>query len=176
MGGEIGLAPIVVAYNKMINGMRYLAGILIFIAFVLIVMDVFVRLVGIPPWLYSTILVEYGLLWFTMLAAPYLVRIKGHVFIDAITQLLPGGAQRVLANVSCLACVTVSVVFCYFSFQLLLDAIADNISDTRAVDMPQWTLLLPIPFCFALVAIEFGRYLIGIDSMYGNRTDVKDNV
>lgn len=174
--GEEGLASIAAAYNRMINALRYLAGIVIFIAFVLIVMDVFVRLVGIPPWLYSTILVEYGLLWFTMLAAPYLVRIKGHVFIDAITQLLPPGAQRVLAKIAYLICVVVSVVFCFYSFELLLGAIADNEIDTRAVDMPLWTLLVPIPFSFALVAIEFGRYLIGLDSMYGDRTDVKDNV
>ena len=42
--------------------------------------------------------------------------------------------------------------------------------------MPLWTLLLPIPFCFFLVAIEFGRYLIGLDNMYGDRTDARENV
>jgi hypothetical protein len=37
-------------------------------------------------------------------------------------------------------------------------------------------LLLPIPFCFVLVAIEFIRYLIGWDTMYGERTEVKEGV
>ncbi len=33
-----------------------------------------------------------------------------------------------------------------------------------------------MPICFALVAIEFIRYLIGIDDMYGSRTDVKEGM
>ena len=62
--------------------------------FLLIVSDVLIRTVGLKPWLYSSVLVEYGLLWFTMLAAPWLARNKAHVFIDAITQLLPAAAQQ----------------------------------------------------------------------------------
>ena len=49
-------------------------------------------------------------------------------------------------------------------------------TDTRGEDMPLWTLLFPIPFCFFLVAIEFCRYLFGLDDMYGDRTDVRENV
>ena len=167
---------IAAAYNGLIGGLRFLAGVVIFGIFVLIVADVFVRLIGIPPWLYSNILVEYGLLWFAMLGAPHLVRTKGHVFIDAITQLLPAGARRVAAKISYVICVVSSLIFSYYSLQLLTGAIADNEIDVRAVDMPLWTLLVPIPFCFALVAIEFMRYLIGWDSMYGERTEVKETM
>ena len=170
------MSSITAAYSGLINGLRYLAGIVIFGIFVLIIADVFVRLIGLPPWLYSNILVEYGLLWFAMLAAPHLVRTKGHVFIDAITRLLPQGVQRFTAKIAYVICIVSSLVFSYYSLRLLIDAIADNEIDVRAVDMPLWTLLLPIPFCFALVAIEFIRYLIGWDSMYGERTEVKDNV
>jgi len=42
--------------------------------------------------------------------------------------------------------------------------------------MPQWLLFAPMPLCFLLVACEFIRYLIGIDDMYGLRTDVRDSV
>jgi C4-dicarboxylate transporter, DctQ subunit len=170
------VSSIIVAYNGLINGLRYLAGVVIFGIFVLIVTDVFVRLIGLRPWLYSSILVEYGLLWFAMLAAPYLVHTKGHVFIDVITQLLPQRVRRVIAKIAYVICIVSSLVFSYYSLRLLIDAIADNEIDVRAVDMPLWTLLLPIPFCFVLVAIEFIRYLIGWDSMYGERTEIKDNV
>lgn len=170
------MARIAAAYAGLLNFLRALGGVVIFCVFLLIVTDVFIRLVGIAPWLYSSILVEYGLLWFTMLAAPYLVRAKGHVFIDAITQLLPASIQRVLAKLVYLICASVSVVFSWYSLRLLLDAIANSTIDTRAVDMPLWTLLLPIPFCFFLVAIEFVRYLAGFDTMYGDRSEVRDTV
>ncbi len=162
-------------YMAILNGFRILSGVVIFSVFLLIVADVFMRLLGIPPWTYISGIVEYGLLWFTMLAAPYLVRIKGHVFIDAITQLLPPGPQKVLAKISYSICIVSCLVFFYYALDLLIDAIAGDLIDTRGEDMMLWTLLLPIPPCFFLVAMEFGRYLLGFDSMYGDRSDVKES-
>ena len=170
------MASLVAGYNAVLNGLRVLSGVVIFTVFLLIVADVFMRLVGIPPWTYISAIVEYGLLWFTMLAAPYLVRIKGHVFIDAITQLLPAAPQRVMAKIAYAICIVSCLVYFWFSLLLLIEAIMTGQIDTRGEDMMQWTLLLPIPICFFLVTIEFGRYLIGIDTMYGDRTDVKDTV
>jgi TRAP-type C4-dicarboxylate transport system permease small subunit len=110
-----------------------------------------------------------------MLAAPWLARNKAHVFIDAITQLLPAAVQQVLAKLVYLTCVVFSLVVFYYSLRLVIDAIADDQIDVRAVDVPLWVLLAPIPLCFLLVAIEFLRFLLGFDSMYGSRTDVKES-
>ena len=177
-GGRV--TGISAAYLWLLNALRALSGVIVFCIFILIAVDVGIRLVGptlgIQPWIYSFGVVEYGLLWFAMLAAPWLTRIKGHVFIDAVTQLLPLGAKRVVAKFAYLLCVCATLIFSYFSMELLIDAFATGQTDTRGEDMPLWTLLFPIPFCFFLVAIEFGRYLIGIDDMYGDRTDVRDNV
>ena len=163
-------------YDAVLDALHVLAGVVILTVFVLIVADVFMRVVGIPPWTYISALVEYGLLWFTMLAAPWLARNKGHVFIDAITLLLPPPIQRFVAKFSYAVCVCTTLVFSLFSFDMLIEAIEMGQIDTRGEDMPQWTLLLPMPFCFLMVSIEFGRYLIGIDDMYGDRTDAKDSV
>ena len=163
-------------YLAVLCGLRDLSGVVILTIFVLIVADVFMRLLGIPPWTYIAAIVEYSLLWFTMLAAPYLVRVKGHVFIDAITQILPPGPRRVIASFAYLVCIVSSLTFFWYSFELLIEAFASGQVDTRGEDMPLWILLLPIPPCFLLVAVEFGRYLIGIDTMYGDRVDVKETV
>jgi TRAP-type C4-dicarboxylate transport system permease small subunit len=162
------------AYLQFITLLKTLAGVIIFGVFLLIVTDVLVRTAGFQTWQASSVLVEYGLLWFTMLAAPWLARHKAHVFIDAITQLLPAAAQRVLAKFVYLACVFFSLVVFYYSTRLLISAVVDEQVDIRAVDMPLWALLAPIPLCFLLVAIEFLRFLLGFDSMYGSRSDVKE--
>ncbi len=155
--------------------LKALSGVVIFSVFLLIVSDVLIRTVGLKPWLYSSVLVEYGLLWFTMLAAPWLARLKAHVFIDAVTQLLPAAIQQVLAKFVYLVCTLISLVVCYYSLRLLIGAIAEGQIDTRAVDMPLWALYAPIPLCFLLVAIEFLRFLLGFDSMYGSRSDVRES-
>ncbi len=170
------MKKISVGYAAVLDALHVLAGVVVFSIFVLIVADVLMRLVGIPPWTYISAIVEYGLLWFTMLAAPWLARNKGHVFIDAITVLLPPGVRRVLAKIAYAICICSTLVFSLYSFDLLIDAIIMGHQDTRGEDMPLWTLLLPMPFCFLMVSIEFGRYLIGIDDMYGVRTDAKDSV
>ena len=170
------MQQIVAAYNALIIGLKNLSGVVIFAAFALIVVDVFVRLVGLSPSTYTIGIVEYGLLWFTMLAAPWLVRRKGHVFIDALTQLMPGAYRRRLGKLAYAICITSSLIFFYFSFVLFVEAAISGELEIRGEDMPLWSLLLPIPFCFLLVAIEFTRYLIGRDDMYGDRTDVRESV
>jgi C4-dicarboxylate transporter, DctQ subunit len=165
---------IAAAYLQFLVFLKLLAGVIIFAVFVIIVTDVLVRTIGFKPWIYDSVLVEYGLLWFTMLAAPWLARNKGHVYIDAITQLLPAAIQRVVAKFVYLVCVCTSLTVCYYSIRLLITAISQQQIDTRAVDMPMWSLLAPIPLCFLLVAIEFVRFLLGFDSMYGRRTEAKE--
>lgn len=160
----------------------------IFGVFILIVADVGVTILagkaeylgiddlGIAPWDMTHGLVEYGLLWFTMLAAPWLARIKGHVFIDAVTEMLSPAAQRVIAKFAYLVAFTGSVAFAYYSVLLLVEAIEEEMVDERGADIMLWILYFPMPFAFALVAVEFLRYLLGFDDMYGRRTDVKESL
>lgn len=166
---------IAAAYLLFLNFLKALAGAVIFAVFALIVVGVLMRVLGFQTWLYSSVLVEYGLLWFTMLSAPWLARNKRHVFIDAVTQMLPAAAQRVVAKFVYLVCVCVSFTVCAYSIRLLVSAITEHQIDTRAVDMPLWTLLAPIPLCFLLVGIEFLRFLLGFDSMYSSRTEVRES-
>ncbi len=168
------MTRIAAAYLQFLAVLKVLSGVVIFSVFLLIVTDVLIRTVGLKPWLYSSVLVEYGLLWFTMLAAPWLTRNKAHVFIDALTQLLPDKPRIVLEKFVYLVCICISLVITFYSTQLLITAIQEGQIDNRAVDMPLWSLYGPIPFCFLLVAIEFLRFLLGFDSMYGRRSDVKE--
>ncbi len=163
-------------YDWTINLMRVLSGILIFIVFILICLEVITRSTGLQPWIYSTIIVEYAFLWFAMLAAPHLVRTKGHVFIDALMILLPPRYKLISAKVSYVICIVSSCVFAWYSGVLLVDALENNLIDFRAEEVPMWLLYLPIPVGFVFVATEFVRYVVGPDSMYGERTDVRDNV
>jgi TRAP-type C4-dicarboxylate transport system permease small subunit len=154
--------------------LKALSGAVIFVVFVVIVADVLVRSSGFKPLQVSSVIVEYGLLWFTMLAAPWLARNKAHVFIDAITQLLPAAVQSVLAKFVYLICTLISLVVFYYSLRLTIAAIDEGQIDIRAVDVPQWALFVPIPLCFLLVAIEFLRFLLGYDSMYGKQSEIKE--
>ena len=149
-----------------------------------VIMSVFVAINRKLQWFDPTIsswdgthgLVEYGLLWFTMLAAPWLARTKGHVFIDAVTEIMSPAIQNYTAKFAYTVALVVSLAFTYYSWLLLKEAIQDEMIDERGIDLMQWTLYFPMPICFALLSIEFLRYLLGFDDMYGRRVDVREGM
>lgn len=168
-----GLAKI---YNYLLHGMVICSGITIFTAVILIIIDVLMRIAGVDPLLFILTTVEYILLWFTMLAAPYLLRIKAHVFIDAVTQFFPPLIKKVVAKCVYLAGIVASSIYCYHLIILLAQAIESGEIDMRSFEIPMWILFAPMPLCFFMCAIEFGRYLIGIDDMYDQRIEKRDTV
>lgn len=167
---------IVKGYNFILTGMATLSGVAMVLAFVLIVVDVMMRILGFKPPLFTIAVVEYILLWFTMLAAPWLVRLKAHVFIDAVTQFLPPKIKKFTAKTVYVICIISSSIYCYNTFLLFWPAWQSGIVDVRSIDMPQWFLYAPMPVCFFFVTIEFGRYLIGIDDMYSQALDEREGM
>ena len=165
-----------IAHLWLINTFKFISGMIVLAIFVLIALDVILPLVGIQPWDGTLGVVEYGLLWFTILSAPWLARINGHVFIDAVAEMLPPGAKKVTSKIAYLVAITGSLMLAYFSWLLMVEAFIDENIDERSIELMLWWLYAPMPICFALVAIEFIRYLVGIDDMYGSRTDVKEGM
>ena len=92
------------AYNLLIAALAALAGVTISSAFLLIIFDVSIRGLGFNPPAFTIPVVEYALLHFTLLAAPYLVRRKGHVYIDALLIRLPGAGRVVVEKIVYLIC------------------------------------------------------------------------
>tara|TARA_R110002072_G_scaffold14107_22_gene58871 strand:+ start:534 stop:1046 length:513 start_codon:yes stop_codon:yes gene_type:complete len=160
----------------LINALKFISSIIVLAIFVLITLDVLLPLVGVQPWDGTLGVVEYGLLWFTVLAAPWLARIKGHVFIDAVAEMLPPGAKKVTSKIAYLVAITGSLMLAYFSWLLVVESFVDENIDERSIELMLWWLYAPMPVCFVLVAIEFLRFLVGIDDMYGSRTDVKEGM
>lgn len=164
------------AYNRLIMGLAVLSGAAVVLAFVMIVVDVTIRTAGLRPPGYTIAVVEYSLLYITMFAAPYLVRRKGHVYIDALSSRLPPRVQWAVNKLAYAISIVASLVFAWYAVQLLREAIVTGRLEERGVDMPLWILYLPIPIGFALVAVELARYLVGIDSMYSDRLQTRDSM
>ena len=163
-------------HDWVLNALKVGAEIVVFLVFIVIVMDISLTVlsglqIGIQPWDMAMGFVEYCLLWFTMLAAPWLARVKGHVYLDAVTELLPLEVQKVTAKITYVVAFCGSAAFAYFSALLFWEAYVDELIDERGADMFQWILYFPMPIGFALVAVEFLRYLFGFDDMYDKGTD-----
>ena len=105
-----------------------------------IVLDVVVRNLGLQPPAHTLTLTEYGLLYLTMLAAPWLVREKGHVHIELVTAALPPRARFWLTRVVYALCVLTCAVIFYFGLEVTIAHYQRSVIDVRSFDMPRWLL------------------------------------
>ena len=165
------------AVGQIVTALAYLAGAVIPCMFTMIVIDVSMRTLGVTPPLFTSSVVEYALLYVAMFSAPWLVREKGHVAIEALLTISPPFVRRVLAFVVYFTCSFAGFLFAWFSWQLFLDAAESGQLDIRGVDMPYWAQFLPMFIGFALVGVEFLFYLLGRRHYYSyDLGEVKDSV
>ena len=141
--------------------LAWLAGAMTLAIFLLVVVDVTAREVVGSSLNYTIGTVEYALLYFTMFAAPYLVRTHGHVYIEALITRLPDTLRRWLEKVVYVICAVSCVIFAAVSTMLLVEKIESGV-----IDIPGGLVVLPLPVCYGRVALEFLRFLVGGRAMY----------
>ena len=92
-------------YDALLYTMAFVAAATLVWLMVSVVVSVAMRNFGLQPfaWLFTS--AEYGLLYMTMLGAPWLVREKGHVHIELVTAALPPGVRRIVSRLVALGCV-----------------------------------------------------------------------
>lgn len=160
-----------------VGALVWVACALIPCIFILIVVDVSIRMLGFTPPLFTSTYVEYALLYVAMCSAPWLVRQKGHVAIEAMVASLPTAIREALAKVVYLVCAVVSMYFAWLSIELFIEAIETGNLDVRGVDMPYWAQFLPMPFGYGLVSLEFLMFFMGLRHYYTyDLGEVKDSV
>ena len=164
------------AYNGLIVGLAILSGLMLAVIFVGIVADVTARSIGFNSIQWYSAIAEYCLLFSTMLGAPWLVRLKGHVVVESLTMVMPALMRLIVAKLVYLLCIFLSLLFVYYGGIEMIGALESGELDLRSIDMPKWILFVPFPLGFTLVAIEFGRYLLGYDSYYSGKVGSGDSL
>ncbi len=141
------------------------AGILGLIT-LLILYDVIARNIGIEGFAHTLALTEYGLYYTALLGSPWLVRHKHHIYMQLLTAAVPESFRIYVARFAYLVCTLVCFLIAWYSAQVTLETFLRGDTEVRSFDMPRWLIFAIMPFCFSLLTVEFGRYLIGRDSMY----------
>ncbi len=161
-------------YDLILYGMAFIAAATLVWLMVSVVASVAMRNFGMQPfaWLFTS--AEYGLLYMTMLGAPWLVREKGHVHIELVTAALPDALRRVVSRIIAAACVAVSLILAWYGLDLFLTNIERNDYDVRAYFYPRWLLTLSFPIAFSIMAIEFARFVFGPELMHSGEAGIHE--
>ena len=153
----------------MIEAAAVVAAVLLAGIFVGIIVDVSLRTMGIEPPQATSTLVEYAMFYATMLAAPWLVRRRGHVYVQIGVDRLSAPARHVLERIICVYCILMCLVVAWFAVDVAWDTYARGELDIRTIALPRWVLFAPMPPAFVLIAVEFLRILIRNETLHYNR-------
>ncbi len=161
-------------YDGVLFGMAIIAGFLLVWLMLSVITSVLMRNAGLQPfaWLFTS--AEYGLLYMTMLGAPWLVREKGHVHIELVTAALPVGLRRIVSRTVAGACVLVCLILAWQGADLVLTNIERGDYDTRAYYFPRWMLTIAFPLSFGMMVIEFSRFVFGPELMHSGEAGIHE--
>jgi C4-dicarboxylate transporter DctQ subunit len=173
-GARLPVAAASALYLGLLELLAVVAGVLLAAIAVAIVVDVVVRNLGLQPPAHTLTLTEYGLLYVTMLGAPWLVREKGHVYIELLTAAVSPRTRFWLTRVVYALCVLTCAVVFWFSLDVTIAHYQRDVIDVRSFDMPRWLLTASMPLSFGLMTIEFARFLIGLDSMHTGQAGIHE--
>ena len=168
------MTPLAALYRRLLDVLAVVAGIILAAITLGIVLDVAVRNLGLQPPAHTLTLTEYGLLYATMLGAPWLLREKGHVYIELLTAAVSPRARFWLTRVVYALCVLTCAVIFWFSLEVTIAHYGRGVIDVRSFDMPRWLLTASMPLSFGLMTIEFGRFLLGLDSMHTGQAGIHE--
>jgi C4-dicarboxylate transporter, DctQ subunit len=161
-------------YKLLVDLMALLAAAALVWLMVAIVWSVTMRNLGLQPhaWLFTS--TEYGILYMTMLGAPWLVRRRGHVHIELVTATLPDRLREIVSRVVALGCVLICAYLAWRGLLLVQTNIARMDFDVRAYFFPRWLLTIAFPISFGLMAVEFARFAFGRELMHTGRVGIHE--
>ena len=111
-----------------------------------ICIDVLLRNLGYQSSAHFFTFTEYALLLVPCLGAPWLVREKGHVFVE-IRPDVHARATRARRAIVCIgvACIVICLVMAWYGFEVTADNFRLDDKDVRSFDAPRWALVACIP-------------------------------
>ena len=159
---------VVKGYDAILYGMAYLAGFLMAAMMVVIFLDVVLRNLGYQSSAHFFTFTEYALLAVPCLGAPWLVREKGHIYVEILLMYLKPAWRRFLTNAIGVVCIVVCAVLAWYGGDVTIRDFLQSEKDVRSLDMPRWIVVGFIPLSFAMMAVEFLRFLARGENFLGS--------
>ena len=147
------------AYGALLTGLAAAAALLLGAAALAVTLDVIARNAGLGtvPWILEVS--EYVLPVATFFVAPWLLYRNEHVRLDAVLLMVRKPVAKALERVTNAIGLAVCVVLVVYGVRTILNSAQQGAMVLKSVVFPEWWLYAPVPLCFSLLCIEFGRRL-----------------
>jgi C4-dicarboxylate transporter DctQ subunit len=155
------------AYDSVLHGMAVFAGVLMAAMMVTICVDVVLRNLGYQSSAHLFTFSEYALLLIPCLGAPWMVREKGHIFVEIVLMYLGREQRALMVRLIGIVCILVCAILAWYGADVTVKGFIRNDMDVRSFDMPRWILVAFIPLSFGMMAMEFLRFMVRGENFLG---------
>jgi TRAP-type C4-dicarboxylate transport system permease small subunit len=118
---------------------------------------------------YTTSFIEYGFVYIMFLGSPWMVRNRGHVFIEMLTAAGSPRVRDILSRLIAFAAAAVCLIWAWYTWIIFLERFEDTMlfDELRAqLDIRLWVSTIAFPFGFLLMGIEFARFIFTAETMH----------
>ncbi len=163
------------AWASLLWAMMALAAL--YVGFIMVAI-VYITIFRTAGWAYNQFvftLIEYGFIYILFLGSPWLVRTRGHVYIELLTAAVPARSRTVLSRGITALCAAICLIWFWYTWGIFLehavDPLAfDELRDDRGVRL--WAITIAHPVGFLLMTVEFLRFVFGRETMHSGEAGV----
>ena len=143
--------------DRTMEGMTFLAGLLLVFIMLSVCTDVVLRTFFEKPQMWVTEVTEVLLLYITFLASAWLLRDEDHVRVDIILTRMNPRVIAFLGIISSVIGIFVTAVLTYFGATVTWDYFQRGIYTPTAMEIPVYLILIVIPAGSLLLFLQFIR-------------------
>jgi TRAP-type C4-dicarboxylate transport system permease small subunit len=144
-------------FDRTMNGMAFLAGVILIFIMLSVCMEVILRDVFSTPQMWVTQVTECLLLYITFLGSAWLLREEGHVKVDILLSRLRPRTGAFLGIISSFIGVIVSVVITICGSTLTWRYLVKGMYTPTVMEIPLAAILVIIPVGSLMLLIQFIR-------------------
>jgi TRAP-type C4-dicarboxylate transport system permease small subunit len=101
--------------------------------------------------------IEWGLVWMTFLAAPYVLKEGRHVSMDLVVLRVSPKTRAVLGIVTSIFGALICLTMTYYGIRSVWDHVVRGVVEAKVLKAPKAPLMAIIPFGFSLLFLQFIR-------------------
>ncbi len=116
--------------------------------------EVAARYFFVKPTIWAAELSQLCLIWGCLLAMAYVLRIRRHIVVDAVTELLPRRARQVCAAISLALLIAFSLIVMFWGWDIFYDSYQRGRTTGSLLNLPVWISELSVPIGFGLLAAQ----------------------
>ena len=118
--------------------------------------------------------IEYGFVYTLFLGSPWLIRHRGHVYIELLTAAVSDRWRDILSRGIAVACAVVCLIWAWYSGRLAIEDYVDlKYDELRAqFDYQRWMITISFPIGFFMMGVEFLRFVFAREAMHAGKAGI----